>query len=351
MKAAVLTEPGRIDIADWPEPVCGPRDVIVEMGGVGLCGSDLAVFHGRRLPPRTPWIMGHEGFGRVAAVGGEIRDRAVGQSVVIEPNYVCLRCADCLSGLTSACPHRAVVGLNTPGVLAERVALPAHFAHPVPDGPTGADLASTEPYTVARAAVRRSGVTAADRCLVVGAGAQGLLVSLILLRLGTRPVVTEPHPLRLARAEQLGATRDDGRTGFTYVFETSGHAPALHQAVDRTAPGATVVLIGLTPDRLPVTTEDVVRRQLVIRGSMIYDHPSDFTAAIAELPVARPGAVIEARFPLHESQKAFAGAATRAGKTWISINDTDTDTGTAAAEGSVQGPDGSGPAAAGSRHA
>ncbi len=74
------------------------------------------------------------------------------------------------------------------------------------------------------------GVTAGDRCLVVGAGAQGLLVCRILARLGIRPVVTEPHPLRLARAERLGAVRDDGRTGFTYVFETSGHASALRPA-------------------------------------------------------------------------------------------------------------------------
>lgn len=323
MKAAVLTGPGRIESVDWPEPVCGPRDVVVEMDGVGLCGSDLDVFHGRRLPPEVPWVMGHEGFGRVVAVGSDVRDRAVGRRVVIEPNYACLKCADCLTGLTSACPHRAIVGLNTPGVLAERVALPAHFAHPVPDGPTGADLASAEPYTVARAAVRRSGVTAADRCLVVGAGAQGLLVCLILSRLGIRPVVTEPHPLRLARARQLGATPDDGRTGFTYVFETSGHAPALSPAVERAAPGATVVLIGLNTDRLPVTVDDVVRRQLVIRGSMIYDHPGDFTAAIAELAQVRPGVVIESRFPLHEAQQAFAGASERAGKTWISIHDAD----------------------------
>ncbi|MGN9760036.1 zinc-binding dehydrogenase [Streptomyces sp. SD31] len=196
--------------------------------------------------------------------------------------------------LTSACPHRAIVGIDAPGVLAERVALPAHFAHPAPDGLTGAVLAATEPYTVAtepytvaRAAVRRSGVTAADRCPVVGAGAQGLLVCPILSRLGIRPMVTEPHPQRLARAGRLGATPDDGRTGFTHVFETSGHAPALRPAVDRCAAGATIVLIGLAPHHMPLTTDDVVRRQLVLRGSMIYDHPGDFTTGISTGPRRR----------------------------------------------------------------
>jgi alcohol dehydrogenase/L-iditol 2-dehydrogenase len=322
VRAAVLTAKERIEtVHDWPEPVCGPHDVIVEMEGVGLCGSDLAVFHGRRPAPDTPWVMGHEGFGRITAAGSAVHDRAVGRRVVVEPNYACLTCADCLTGLTSSCPHRVIVGLNAPGVLAERVAVPAHFTHLVPDGPTGADLAATEPYTVARAAVRRSGVRATDRCLVVGAGAQGLLVCLVLARLGIEPVVTEPHPLRLERAVRLGAVADDGRTGFTFVFETSGHAPALRPAVDRAAPGATVVLVGLNTAPLPFGTEDVVRRQLVLRGSMIYDHPGDFAAAVAELPFARPGSVIEARFPLERAQEAFAGAAARAGKTWIGITD------------------------------
>ncbi|MFI7497680.1 zinc-binding dehydrogenase [Streptomyces sp. NPDC049687] len=320
MRAAVLTGTCRVEtVADWPEPSCGPRDVVVEVGGVGLCGTDLAVFHGKRRPPEVPWVMGHEGFGRIVATGAAVRDRTVGQTVVVEPNYACLKCVDCLRGLTSACPHRTIVGLNAPGVLAERIALPGHFAHPVPDVLSGADLASAEPYTVARTAVRRSGVTAGDRCLVVGAGAQGLLVCLILARVGARPVVVEPHPQRAARARRLGALADDGRAGFTFVFETSGHAPALRPALDRAAPGATVVLVGLNSDPLPLTTDDVVRRQLVIRGSMIYDHPHDFADAMAELASARPGRAVECRYPLEQAQEAFAGAGRRAGKTWISI--------------------------------
>ena len=319
MRAAVLVAPGRVEVVeDWPSPEAGSRDVVVAVEGVGVCGTDLAVFHGGREVPAYPWVMGHEGFGRIVAVGTDVVDRQVGQRVVIEPNYACLKCADCLTGLTSACPHRAIVGLNSPGVLAERVVVPAPFTHPVPDGELSfADLACAEPYTVARAAVRRSGVRADDRCLVVGAGAQGLLVCLVLVRLGAVPVVTEPHPLRLEKAVRAGAVADDGRSGFTYVFETSGHAPALRPAIDRAALGATVVLVGLNSEPLPLRTDDVVRRQLVVRGSMIYDHPGDFTTAVAELATARPGRVIEADFPLAQAQEAFTGASSRAGKTWI----------------------------------
>lgn len=324
MKAAVLTAPERIEtVDDRPEPVPAAGEVIVGVRGVGLCGTDSAVFHGRRVPPATPWVMGHEGFGRVVATGADAPDHLVGRLVVIEPNYACLECADCLTGLTSACPHRAMVGLNAAGVPAERVAVPAPFVHTVPDGLSGAGLACAEPYAVARAAVRRSGVTDQDRCLVVGAGAQGLLLCLVLSRLGLTPVVTGPPPERLARAVRLGAVADGGRTGFTHVFESSGHASALRPAVDRAAPGAAVVLVGLNSERLTLTTDDVVRRRLALRGSMIYDHPGDFTAALAELPAARPGAVTDARFPLARAQEAFAGAAARAGKTWIDLAGSD----------------------------
>ncbi|MDH6553375.1 alcohol dehydrogenase catalytic domain-containing protein [Streptomyces sp. SAI-041] len=116
MKAAVLTAPERMEtVDDWPEPVCGPGDVVMETHGVGLCGSDVAVFHGKRVPPSTPWVFGHEGFGRIVRTGADVTDRLVGRRVVIEPHHARLTCAGCLTGLTSACPHRAIAGLNAPG--------------------------------------------------------------------------------------------------------------------------------------------------------------------------------------------------------------------------------------------
>jgi alcohol dehydrogenase/L-iditol 2-dehydrogenase len=124
VKASVLTAPERIEtVDDWPDPVCGPDEVIVETHGVGLCGSDLAMFHGKRVPPTTPWVMGHEGFGRIVSVGADVPDRLVGRRAVTEPNYTCLKCADCLTRLTSACPHRAIIGLNVPSVIEARFPL------------------------------------------------------------------------------------------------------------------------------------------------------------------------------------------------------------------------------------
>ena len=81
MQAVVYTAPHAVrTLGDWPEPECGPDDVIVQMRAVGLCGSDLSVYDGHRPLPSLPWVMGHEGGGDVVSVGSRVTDRAVGRA-------------------------------------------------------------------------------------------------------------------------------------------------------------------------------------------------------------------------------------------------------------------------------
>lgn len=325
MRAIVLARPGRVEVVeDWPEPVPGPHDVVVRMRGVGLCGSDLEVYHGRRETPALPWPMGHEGGGEIVAVAAGVTDRRVGQRVAIEPNYSCLECPSCRTGITSACSHRAVVGMNHPGLLAERVAVPARFTWPVPADWADGTLACVEPVAVARTAVRRSGIEPGDRCLVVGAGSQGLFLCQALLAAGVVPVIVEPNPGRLALAQRLGAVPagDDPGDVFRFVFEAAGAADAVRTALDRAGPGATVILVGLSPSPLPLTASALVRRQLTLRGSLIYDHPADFPDTIAAL-VRRevdPAQVVQPGFRPERANEALGGALQVPGKPWLDLS-------------------------------
>ena len=255
MKAIVLVRAGLVEVVeDWPEPIPGPHDVVVRMRGVGLCGSDLEVFHGRRETPVLPWPMGHEGGGDIVAVGAGVTDRRVGQRVAIEPNYCCLTCPQCSSGNTSGCARRTMVGFNHPGLLTERVTVPARFTWPVPTDLSDGTLACVEPVAVARSAVRRSRIQPGDRCLVVGAGSQGLFLCQALLAAGAVPTVVEPHPGRQRVARRLGAApADDPHETFQFVFEAAGAAGAVQTALDRAAPIATVTLVGLSGTPLPLT--------------------------------------------------------------------------------------------------
>lgn len=323
MKAIVYTGPRQVAVVDdWPEPDCGPDDAVVQMCAVGLCGSDLSVYDGHRDLPSLPWVMGHEGGGMVVAVGSRVRDRVVGQRVVIEPNYACGTCEACHSGVTSDCPYRRIAGMNVPGILAARVAVPAEFAWPVPEAWPDELLACVEPFAVARSAVRRSGVGAGESCLVVGAGSQGLFVALSLLAVGAQPFVTDPHEGRVAFAEKLGATRAnlDGET-YPYVFETAGPPAAFDQAVRSVASRGTVTLIGLSHEPVQLFTNDVVRRGLTIVGSIIYDHPQDFAAtlqAITDTDVRPERAMHEGIRP-EDAVSAFAEARNSPGKSWIDL--------------------------------
>jgi threonine dehydrogenase-like Zn-dependent dehydrogenase len=321
LRAVVLGDtPWSLRVADgWPEPELGSGQLMVRVRGVGICGSDLALISHARRAPAYPWVLGHEAFGEVVATGDGVAPSRVGQRVVVEPNYPCLDCPACRAEHTSMCPNRVLVGFTAPGLLAEYAAVPAAYAWPVPGHWSDGDAVCAEPLTVALAAIRRSGAEPGSSCLVVGAGSQGGLLCLALAAHGVTPHVLEPDDARLRLAVSLGArAAGPGDAGFETIFETSGAEAALGEAVSRAAHGATVVLIGLGGQAARVDTGLVVRRQIVLRGSLIYDHPRDFAATLAAA-IPSPGRILRASYPLRETPEAFRASREVPGKTWISV--------------------------------
>ncbi|MBB4788383.1 zinc-dependent alcohol dehydrogenase [Streptomyces rapamycinicus] len=324
MRAAVLTEPGALSVVSVPEPSCGPGDVLIRMRGTGLCGSDLAVHSGRRRPPSLPWVLGHEGTGRIVELGREVSGPRIGQDVVIEPDYCCLMCEPCRAGRTSACEGRAAVGLTVPGLLSDYVAAPAAFVWPVAPRLPLEDLVCVEPATVARAAMRRSGIAPGQSCLVIGAGSQGLLLCQALVGHGVTVFVQEPNEARLDRACSLGATPlPVDVAGLPCLFETSGAPGVVEQGLRRLAKPGTAVLIGMNAAPLGVSPRDLVAGQITLIGSMIYDHPVDFAQTVSALESRTPprlGAVVSDGYPLDDVQEAFTAAYTASGKVWVDLS-------------------------------
>ena len=163
MRAVVLGEvPWSLRVVDdWPEPSAGSGQVVVRVRGVGICGSDLALLSGHWRPPSLPWVPGHEAFGEIVERRPRRRPRpgrAAGDHRAELP-------VPRLPGV----PVRAHLGLpatgvslgfNAPGMLAERIAVPAEFAWPVPAAGATRTRCAPEPLTVALAAIRRSGIAA-----------------------------------------------------------------------------------------------------------------------------------------------------------------------------------------------
>lgn len=318
MKAAVLTRIGEVVmVEDWPEPLPAPGEVVIELTGVGLCGSDLAVWSGSR-PAELPWIVGHEGVGTIVSVGEGVSGARIGERVVIEPNYPCGRCESCHRKRTSMCPNRQSLGINVPGLLRERAAVPAQFAWTAPAGLADQDLVCVEPLTVALHAARLGKAAAGTHCLIVGAGSQGLLLLQALLAIGAEVSVVEPHAGRLEIARTLGARPAESPV-YELVFETSGSVGGTQQALRSLGVGGTLVLIGIPHDDVPLSTASIVRGHGTVMGSIIYDHPGDFRETLAFIVGhgLSPSSILRRTFSFNDSQSALSSAVSVPGKSWI----------------------------------
>jgi threonine dehydrogenase-like Zn-dependent dehydrogenase len=321
MKAALLIEPGTLEVDEVPDPQPGPGEVRVSVGGIGLCGSDMSVFTGRWKAPSYPWIMGHEAFGVVDALGPDVSPERIGQTVVVEPNAACLACEQCSRGWTSACAGRQSVGMNRPGALAELLVVPSRFAWSVPEMPA-TDLVCIEPTAVVLAALRRLGTPLPPSALVVGVGAQGLIMSLALQERGVEVYAEDVNPERVALAATLGSLPTAGdRRRHHLVIDTVGSPTSMAVALDRCEVGGTLLLLGLDSRPLALTAQTLVRQQVTLQGSLTYDHPDDFEAAISTVSEGRlaPGRIVTDEYPLEQAQLAFEQSGSARGKTWIRI--------------------------------
>ena len=324
MQAAVLNGPGRVEVEGVPIPRCGPDDVLLRIEAVGLCGSDYAMYAGHWRFPR-PFVIGHEGYGRVVEVGSAVRDRAIGSLAVVEPNIVCGSCPPCGRGTSSLCQQKRSLGVGTDGLCAEFARVPAAFAWPLPETIQLEDAVCIEPLAVALSAIRGSDARPGHEVTVFGAGSQGLLLTMALAALGIAPHVVDPQRQRLELARDLGARAasveaPEGPSS-DVVFETSGAPDALTAAIAATAPGATVVLIGLSHHPVLVDTVRIVRQRLRIQGSIIYEHPADFHATVTLVADGsmHPGRVIKQAFALNEADQALRTAPTLPGKSLITV--------------------------------
>lgn len=323
MRAAVLVAPRHIELTDsWPEPVCGAGDVIVAVTGVATCGTDLAYVHGKREIVEGGLVVGHEAIGVVVAVGHEVDLSRIGQRVAIEPNYPCTECRMCRAGIPSLCTQRRSPVVTEQGFLAERVAVPADFAWPLPEHVSDEDAVCIEPLAVALSAVRRAGDLASrERIAIAGAGSIGRILTDALHRRGITPAIFDLSEERVQAAVALGARPVEPGERFDLVFETTGSGPGGAAGLELVDPAGLFMVIGVGETPIPVDTKVLVRRGITMTGSMIYDHPHDYASVIDTVARgdARPGAVLHPAFSFEDAQEALVGAAERVGKTWIRV--------------------------------
>ncbi len=279
MKAAVLIQPGRIEILDIPVPVPREGEVLVRIVGAGICGTDFAKYKGD-LQGNFPVVAGHEGVGRVAALGPGVEGISAGDMVAIQPNFACGTCETCRSGRGNICPNRIRMGLDVNGVFAEYATAPRQYVWKLPEDLPWERAALIEPLSVALHGIGKISSSAADRVLVYGTGAIGLLYVQLAVLAGAEVTAFNTSEGRLAAARRLGAVKTAssleqlgaGSGDFTVIYETSGSADALSRIIQLAAPGARILLTGLPEKESLIPAALIARKELLIAGAMTYIH-------------------------------------------------------------------------------
>ena len=319
MRAAVLHGPRDIMIETRGVLAPAADEAVVRVSASGLCGTDYRIWSGDR-PVAYPLIMGHEFIGEVIAVGAGVVTLRPGQRVAVEPNFSCGVCPLCREGNRNLCLSRIAVGIDVNGGFAEQACVPARCCWPAPAGIAPDQLMLAEPLAVVVRAVARGEAAAGESAAVLGVGALGLLAIQVLKAKGLRVLAVGRASRREELARALGADgfattegggamvatrRFSGREGVDLVVETAGTALAVEQAIELARPGGRVVLTGLPHEASTVNFFSVVRREIRIAGSMIYQR--EFPEAIALLSEGKVqvGNLITHRFPLERLADAF----------------------------------------------
>ena len=275
MKAAVLIEPRKILVEDTITPEPGSGEVLIRVSLAGICGSDHTLYHGRFGVP-LPVIPGHEAVGRIEKTGVGVSGLAVGQRVTIQPNFSCGHCELCRAGHKNICPSKVRLGVDTNGVFAELVKVPADYVWPVPDSLEDEVAVFTEPLAVTVHAMKIWEPRKGERTLIFGAGIMGLLALQLAVLRGAEVSACDLAETRLALAAQLGASRTIGGSVESYyntfdvIYETSGAPASLEQVIRLAAPKGKIVILSLPGKDHPVPTDMIVRKELQIMGSLIY---------------------------------------------------------------------------------
>ena len=321
MKAAVLHAAGEIRIEERERPQPGPREVLVEITAVGVCGSDVHYYEHGRIGPfvvEAPLVLGHESAGRVVELGEGASKHAVGDRVTLEPGVPCGRCRECRAGRYNLCAD--VVFFATPpidGAFAEFVTIHEDFAFALPDALSDEEGALMEPLSVGVWACQKAGVSAGDRVLVTGAGPIGQLAMQCALAFGaTEVIVSDVNERRLALAERTGATRvvrageplDD--LDADALIECSGHPDALTAGIKALRPAGVAVLVGMGPGEEGTLPLSVIQtREIWMTGTFRYANTYPTAIALAASGRVDLKAIISGHFGLDDAE-----AALRAGR-------------------------------------
>lgn len=294
MRQAVMVEPGRIEFGEVAKPTPGPGEILLSIKRIGVCGSDIHVWHGKHPFVKYPVYQGHEYCGVVEEVGEGVEGIEVGSLATARPQLVCGKCGSCRRGDYNVCEELAVQGFQAPGCAQDYfITVPERFV-PLSSSLTVEQGALVEPFAVGSHSTAKAEGLEGKNVIVSGAGTIGNVVAQVCLARGAKKLlITDISEYRLDIAKKCGienvsnaaekieyaVKRVFGDEGFQVAIDCSGAQSALTGAVDNIEKGGRIVIVGVFSDPPAVDMAKVCEHEISVVGSMMYMHEDYLQAA------------------------------------------------------------------------
>ena len=322
MRQAVMTQPGKIEFNEVDEPVAGPGEILLRVKKIGVCGSDIHVWHGQHPFTPYPVIQGHEFAAVVEAVGEGVTKVKPGMRATAAPQMVCGVCNPCKRGDYHICDELKVRGFQAPGCAQDLFVVPEERIVAFPDSLSFEQGALIEPVSVAAHSTNRVKTLKGRNVVVFGAGTIGNLVAQAARCRGAKKVmITDLSDFRLEKALEAGIdaacnvrkeTFADkvkevfGDEGFDVAFECAGVEASLDDAVQHIQKGGDIVVVAVYEGRPRVDISVMGDRELSLIGTLMYQQ-NDYEQAVEWIAngsmITEP--LVTGHFPFEQYEEAY----------------------------------------------
>ena len=285
MKAAILYEPGRLELSEVPAPQPGAGELLVRVAACGICHTDLHyIDHG--VPTfKSPVILGHEVSGTIAGVGAGVARFREGDRVVLPAVLTCGTCRTCRAGRENICENMKMLGNHVDGAYAEYLVAPAKdcFALPTEIPLAEACLIGDAMSTPYHAVKHRAKIRLGETVAIFGCGGVGINAVQFAALAGAHVIAVDIDDRKLSLARQFGA-RDTlnprsvervdkelkKRTGggVEVALEVIGKPETIRAAFDSLRPGGRLCVVGYSAEAVPLPFSKMMFFELEVTGSL-----------------------------------------------------------------------------------
>ncbi|CAH0149264.1 putative zinc-type alcohol dehydrogenase-like protein YjmD [Peribacillus sp. Bi96] len=321
MKAVQVRKARDLVLQEMDKPkISNSTDVLVKVKRVGICGSDMHIYHGTNPLATLPRVVGHEVAGEVEEIGQGVTGIKVGDHVVIEPIKYCGKCYACRKGRQNVCETLSVFGVHEDGGMREWCVLPEKQLHVVDPDLAWDEIVLAEPYTIGAQAVWRGDVEEGDTVLIQGAGPIGVCILKMAKLQGASVMITDLSDERLKFAEECGADitvhagNEDVRQrveewtkgeGANVVIDAVCLPMTFELSFEVVSTAGSIVVLGFDERPASISQLPITKKEVSVKGSRLQTNQFPKVVKLLNEGRLRHEGLVTHTFSLDDVQEAF----------------------------------------------